>query len=122
MEEENITRVLLAGVWEDQEEHAIALRILFSDADSKLEEQTAGLERIPLHKAIQDHLALRREALDLLALQIAQLREIAQRQHALRRELYFASREDAHLTIRRPPARGGGRAAGDSEEGEASRR
>jgi hypothetical protein len=86
MEEENITRLLLAGVCEDQEERVIALRMLFSAADSKLEEQRIVAESIRLIMAFQAHIDLRREALDLLAWQIIRLREIAQRQHALLRE------------------------------------
>ena len=86
MAEEDIPRQHLTILYEDQEAHIIALRALFSVADSKLEEQTAGLEHIALHRALQNHLDLRREALDLLALQLAQLREIAKRQHALLRE------------------------------------
>lgn len=104
MEEEDIPRKHLgkhlASVCEDQETHVIALRLLFSIADSKLEKQWTVAESIRLIRAFQAHIDLRREALDLLAWQILQLREVAQRQHALLREWpdpLEVSREAAHV-------------------------
>lgn len=98
MEEENITRIHLAIVCEDQEAHVILLQNMFAAADTKLEEQRTVPESLRLIRAFQEHIDLRREALDLLAWQIIQLREAAQRQHALLRE-WPAPLEDSREEI-----------------------
>lgn len=109
MEEENITRIHFAIVCEDQEAHVILLRNMFAAADTKLTAQRTVPESLRLIRAFQAHIDLRREALDLLAWQIIQLREIAKRQHALLREMHDLledSREDTRFTSSSPRAGG----------------
>lgn len=120
MGKQNIPGERLANVYDDQEAHIIALRMLFSTADSQLEGQEPSVESLRLLNALQEHIALRLAALDLLAMQIAQLRQLAKRQHALRRDLYLASWEDTRFTSSGP--RAGVLVAAGSGEDSAARR